>query len=51
MDHSSHHTAGGAELAALKHESAQAPGVDVEEPPEEDDLTAPVATSTPEGTA
>ncbi|MFF3337094.1 ABC transporter ATP-binding protein, partial [Streptomyces sp. NPDC002888] len=31
------------ELAALKHELAQVRGVDVEELPEEQDLTAPVA--------
>ncbi|MFJ9567111.1 sugar ABC transporter ATP-binding protein, partial [Streptomyces fuscichromogenes] len=35
---------GGAELAALKHELSQVRGVDTEELPEEDDLTAPVAT-------
>ncbi|MBO4260536.1 ABC transporter ATP-binding protein, partial [Streptomyces griseorubiginosus] len=37
------HMAGGAELAALKHELSQVRGVDVEELPEEGDLTAPVA--------
>jgi simple sugar transport system ATP-binding protein len=39
------HMAGGTELASLKHELAQVRGVDVEELPEEGDLTAPVATS------
>ncbi|MFJ9563294.1 ABC transporter ATP-binding protein, partial [Streptomyces fuscichromogenes] len=34
---------GGAELAALKHELSQVRGVDTEELPEEDDLTASVA--------
>ncbi|MFI5800963.1 ABC transporter ATP-binding protein, partial [Streptomyces sp. NPDC051677] len=37
------HMAGGAELAALKHELSQVRGVDVEELPETEDLTAPVA--------
>ncbi|MFI6359375.1 sugar ABC transporter ATP-binding protein, partial [Streptomyces sp. NPDC050743] len=32
----------GAELAALKHELAQVRGVDTDELPEEEDLTAPV---------
>ncbi|GGT31657.1 ATP-binding cassette domain-containing protein [Streptomyces chromofuscus] len=35
------HMAGGTELAALKHELAQVRGVDVEELPEAEDLTAP----------
>ncbi|GGW48009.1 ABC transporter ATP-binding protein [Streptomyces lucensis JCM 4490] len=35
------HMAGGAELAALKHELAQVRGVDARELPEEADLTAP----------
>ncbi|MBW8795219.1 MAG: sugar ABC transporter ATP-binding protein, partial [Streptomyces sp.] len=38
-----HHMAGGTELAALKHELSQVRGVDVEELPEEVDLTVPVA--------
>ena len=42
------HMAGGAELAALKHELAQVRGVDTEELPEAGDLRAP-ATATPEG--
>jgi hypothetical protein len=37
------HMADGTELAALKHELAQVRGVGVEELPEEEDLTAPVA--------
>ncbi|MGW1673337.1 ATP-binding cassette domain-containing protein [Streptomyces sp. NPDC002324] len=45
LDELTNHMAGGTELAALKHELAQVRGVDVEELPEEDDLTAPVATS------
>ncbi|MFJ9544233.1 sugar ABC transporter ATP-binding protein, partial [Streptomyces sp. NPDC101225] len=32
----------GAELAALKHELSQVSGVDVEELPEPEDLTAPL---------
>ncbi|MEU2062825.1 ATP-binding cassette domain-containing protein [Streptomyces sp. NPDC013455] len=48
LEELTNHMAGGAELAALKHELAQVRGVDVEELPEEGDLTAPVATS-PEG--
>ncbi|GGK55080.1 hypothetical protein GCM10010094_14430 [Streptomyces flaveus] len=39
------HMAGGAELAALKHELAQVRGVEVEELPEEEDITASVAAS------
>ncbi|WP_316766458.1 ATP-binding cassette domain-containing protein [Streptomyces sasae] len=48
LEELTNHMAGGAELAALKHELAQVRGVDTEELPEEDDLTAPVATA-PEG--
>ncbi|MET9074666.1 ATP-binding cassette domain-containing protein [Streptomyces sp. NPDC004232] len=48
LEELTNHMAGGAELAALKHELAQVRGVDTEELPEESDLTAPVATS-PEG--
>ncbi|MGJ5751745.1 simple sugar transport system ATP-binding protein [Streptomyces puniciscabiei] len=49
LEELTNHMAGGAELAALKHELAQVRGVDVDELPEEEDLTAPVASS-PEGT-
>ncbi|GHE08504.1 ATP-binding cassette domain-containing protein [Streptomyces alanosinicus] len=49
LEELTNHMAGGAELAALKHELAQVRGVDTEELPEESDLTAPVAHS-PEGT-
>jgi simple sugar transport system ATP-binding protein len=45
LEELTNHMAGGAELASLKHELAQVHGVDVEELPEEGDLTAPVATS------
>ncbi|MGI5459895.1 ATP-binding cassette domain-containing protein [Streptomyces sp. CA-249302] len=45
LDELTNHMAGGAELAALKHELAQVRGVDTEELPEEKDLTAPVASS------
>lgn len=45
LEELTNHMAGGTELAALKHELAQVRGVDVEELPEEEDLTAPVATS------
>ncbi|MFC8516319.1 ATP-binding cassette domain-containing protein [Streptomyces sp. NPDC057257] len=45
LEELTNHMAGGAELAALKHELAQVRGVDVEELPEEEDLTAPVASS------
>ncbi|MFG2792592.1 sugar ABC transporter ATP-binding protein, partial [Streptomyces sp. NPDC048419] len=38
--------AGGAELAALKHELSQVSGVDVEELPDKEDLTAPLAATT-----
>ncbi|WP_037683019.1 ATP-binding cassette domain-containing protein [Streptomyces griseus] len=43
LEELTNHMAGGTELAALKHELAQVRGVDVEELPEEQDLTAPVA--------
>ncbi|WP_369393609.1 ATP-binding cassette domain-containing protein [Streptomyces sp. CG1] len=49
LEELTNHMAGGAELAALKHELAQVRGVDTDELPEESDLTAPVAPS-PEGT-
>jgi simple sugar transport system ATP-binding protein len=45
LEELTNHMAGGAELAALKHELAQVRGVDVEELPEEADLKAPVASS------
>ncbi|MET8246579.1 ATP-binding cassette domain-containing protein [Streptomyces sp. NPDC005202] len=45
LEELTNHMAGGAELAALKHELAQVRGVDVEELPEEGDLTAPVPAS------
>ncbi|MFI1728303.1 ATP-binding cassette domain-containing protein [Streptomyces acidicola] len=48
LEELTNHMAGGAELAALKHELAQVGGVDVEELPEEEDLTASVA-ATSEG--
>ncbi|NUP63122.1 MAG: sugar ABC transporter ATP-binding protein, partial [Nonomuraea sp.] len=48
LEELTNHMAGGAELAALKHELSQVSGVDVEELPEQEDLTAPVATG-PEG--
>ncbi|MCG7208998.1 ATP-binding cassette domain-containing protein [Streptomyces arenae] len=50
LEELTNHMAGGAELAALKHELSQVRGVDTEELPEEEDLTAPVATG-PEGKA
>ncbi|MFF4508190.1 ATP-binding cassette domain-containing protein [Streptomyces sp. NPDC001401] len=50
LEELTNHMAGGAELAALKHELSQVRGVDVEELPEEADLTVPVA-KTPEGTS
>ncbi|MGP4090347.1 ATP-binding cassette domain-containing protein [Streptomyces sp. KR55] len=53
LEELTNHMAGGTELAALKHELAQVRGVDVEELPEEEDLTAP-AKATPassEGTS
>ncbi|MEU9212313.1 ATP-binding cassette domain-containing protein [Streptomyces sp. NPDC048415] len=49
LEELTNHMAGGAELAALKHELAQVSGVAVEELPEADDLQAPVA-ATSEGT-
>ncbi|MGW3422263.1 hypothetical protein ACWDSC_30005, partial [Streptomyces phaeochromogenes] len=45
LEELTNHMAGGAELAALKHELAQVRGVDVEELPEAEDLKA--ATPTP----
>ncbi|MGW0495369.1 ATP-binding cassette domain-containing protein [Streptomyces sp. NPDC003007] len=45
LEELTNHMAGGTELASLKHELAQVRGVDVEELPEERNLTAPVATS------
>ncbi|WP_128437046.1 ATP-binding cassette domain-containing protein [Streptomyces cyaneus] len=45
LEELTNHMAGGTELAALKHELSQVRGVDVEELPEEKDLTAPVASS------
>ncbi|POX50150.1 sugar ABC transporter ATP-binding protein [Streptomyces sp. Ru71] len=50
LEELTNHMAGGAELAALKHELAQVRGVDVEELPEAQDLSAPLATPTSEGT-
>jgi simple sugar transport system ATP-binding protein len=50
LDELTNHMAGGTELAALKHELSQVRGVDVEELPDEKDLTAPVASSS-EGTS
>ncbi|NEA68813.1 sugar ABC transporter ATP-binding protein, partial [Streptomyces sp. SID12488] len=44
LEELTNHMAGGAELAALKHELAQVRGVDVEGLPEAEDLQAPVAT-------
>jgi simple sugar transport system ATP-binding protein len=43
LEELTNHMAGGTELAALKHELSQVRGVDVEELPEEEDLTATVA--------
>ncbi|WP_371574095.1 ATP-binding cassette domain-containing protein [Streptomyces sp. NBC_01314] len=43
LEELTNHMAGGTELAALKHELAQVRGVDVDELPEDADLTAPVA--------
>ncbi|MEU4041250.1 ATP-binding cassette domain-containing protein [Streptomyces antibioticus] len=52
LEELTNHMAGGAELAALKHELAQVRGVDVEELPEETDLKAPVAsTAAPDSAA
>ncbi|MGW0631876.1 ATP-binding cassette domain-containing protein [Streptomyces sp. NPDC002758] len=45
LEELTNHMAGGAELAALKHELAQVRGVDTEELPETEDLTAPVVNS------
>ncbi|MFD5543302.1 ATP-binding cassette domain-containing protein [Streptomyces sp. NPDC127079] len=50
LEELTNHMAGGAELAALKHELSQVRGVDTEELPEEEEFGAPVA-SGPEGTA
>ncbi|MGW0655882.1 sugar ABC transporter ATP-binding protein, partial [Streptomyces umbrinus] len=47
LEELTNHMAGGAELAALKHELAQVRGVDVEELPEAEDLKAPKPTPTP----
>lgn len=44
LEELTNHMAGGAELAALKHELSQVRGVDVDELPDATDLTAPVAT-------
>ncbi|MCG7203695.1 ATP-binding cassette domain-containing protein [Streptomyces arenae] len=48
LEELTNHMAGGAELAALKHELAQVRGVDVEALPEEEDVAAP-ATATAAG--
>ncbi|MEV0223846.1 sugar ABC transporter ATP-binding protein, partial [Streptomyces sp. NPDC050704] len=48
LEELTNHMAGGAELAALKHELAQVSGVDVEKLPDKEDLTAPVLAS-PDG--
>lgn len=48
LEELTNHMAGGAELAALKHELAQVRGVDVDELPEAEDLKAPV-TASPKG--
>ncbi|CCK25918.1 ABC transporter ATP-binding protein [Streptomyces davaonensis JCM 4913] len=50
LEELTNHMAGGTELAALKHELSQVRGVDVDELPEESDLTAP-APGTTEGKA
>ncbi|KAB1146661.1 sugar ABC transporter ATP-binding protein [Streptomyces luteolifulvus] len=50
LEELTNHMAGGAELAALKHELAAVRGVDVEELPDEKDLTAPES-APPEGTS
>ncbi|WP_053850848.1 ATP-binding cassette domain-containing protein [Streptomyces sp. NRRL B-24085] len=50
LEELTNHMAGGAELAALKHELSQVRGVDTEALPEEQDLTSPVA-ATGEGKA
>ncbi|MER6137850.1 sugar ABC transporter ATP-binding protein, partial [Streptomyces sp. NPDC001815] len=49
LEELTNHMAGGAELAALKHELAQVRGVDVDKLPEEADLQAPLPAS--EGTS
>src|SRR4051794_27057730 len=49
LEELTNHMAGGAELAALKHELAQVRGVDVEGLPEPEDVRAPLATA--EGTS
>jgi simple sugar transport system ATP-binding protein len=51
LEELTNHMAGGTELAALKHELAQVRGVDVDELPEEKDLTAPGTPPTKEGAA
>ncbi|NEA66282.1 sugar ABC transporter ATP-binding protein, partial [Streptomyces sp. SID12488] len=43
LEELTNHMAGGAELAALKHELAQVRGVDVEGLPEAEDLTTPTS--------
>ncbi|MER5790520.1 ATP-binding cassette domain-containing protein [Streptomyces sp. NPDC001980] len=48
LEELTNHMAGGAELAALKHELSQVRGVDTEELPEEEDVAASAATG-PEG--
>ncbi|MEU9404186.1 ATP-binding cassette domain-containing protein [Streptomyces sp. NPDC048281] len=48
LEELTNHMAGGAELAALKHELSQVRGVDTEELPEEEEVAAPAATG-PEG--
>ncbi|MGY4925011.1 ATP-binding cassette domain-containing protein [Streptomyces sp. 900105755] len=48
LEELTNHMAGGAELAALKHELSQVRGVDTEELPEEEELGAPAAAG-PEG--
>ena len=50
LEELTNHMAGGAELAALKHELAQVRGVDVDELPEAKDLQTPAAASS-EGTS
>ncbi|MGW1721100.1 sugar ABC transporter ATP-binding protein, partial [Streptomyces sp. NPDC002156] len=49
LEELTNHMAGGAELAALKHELAQVRGVDVEELPEVEDLQTS-GTASSEGT-
>jgi simple sugar transport system ATP-binding protein len=49
LEQLTNHMAGGGELAALKHELAQVRGVDVEELPKEEDLTAPVVADSGDG--